>query len=138
MNLSKAFLGPDGRARGWQVLRHHFPGVLLAPDVCALQRLPEDTELLAAGFPCIDISRAGLRRGLNGQVGSLLLGAENPVALLEAQSTDASLLQLPPDCQAMSNARRVTGIAYPDYTCMAAYHVLQRGSMLMMLSQPVK
>jgi site-specific DNA-cytosine methylase len=28
----------------------------------------QDTELLVAGFPCIDVSRAGLRRGLEGQV----------------------------------------------------------------------
>lgn len=28
----------------------------------------QDTELLVAGFPCIDVSRAGLRRGLDGQV----------------------------------------------------------------------
>jgi site-specific DNA-cytosine methylase len=31
--------------------------------------LLQDTELVAAGFPCIDVSRAGLRRGLSGQVG---------------------------------------------------------------------
>lgn len=29
---------------------------------------PQETELLAAGFPCIDVSRAGLRRGLDGPV----------------------------------------------------------------------
>lgn len=28
---------------------------------------PQETELLAAGFPCVDVSRAGLRRGLEGQ-----------------------------------------------------------------------
>lgn len=28
----------------------------------------QETELLAAGFPCIDVSRAGLRKGLAGQV----------------------------------------------------------------------
>ena len=28
---------------------------------------PQATELLAAGFPCVDVSRAGLRRGLDGQ-----------------------------------------------------------------------
>jgi site-specific DNA-cytosine methylase len=31
----------------------------------------QETELLAAGFPCIDVSRAGLRRGLDGQVGAI-------------------------------------------------------------------
>ena len=28
----------------------------------------QETELLVAGFPCIDVSRAGLRKGLEGQV----------------------------------------------------------------------
>lgn len=28
----------------------------------------QETELLAAGFPCIDVSRAGLRQGLQGKV----------------------------------------------------------------------
>lgn len=48
-----------------RVLRHRFPGVLLAPDVAALAELPADTEIVAAGFPCIDVSRAGLRRGIH-------------------------------------------------------------------------
>lgn len=30
-------------------------------------RIPQETELLAAGFPCIDVSRAGLRQGLDGR-----------------------------------------------------------------------
>ncbi|WIA22484.1 hypothetical protein OEZ85_004780 [Tetradesmus obliquus] len=49
-----------------QVLRKAFPGTLLVLDVCGLQALPKETELLAAGFPCIDVSRAGLRAGLEG------------------------------------------------------------------------
>jgi len=49
------------------VLKEHFPGVRLSHDVCAVEALPDDTELLVAGFPCIDVSRAGLRRGLDGQ-----------------------------------------------------------------------
>ncbi|KAL6753940.1 S-adenosyl-L-methionine-dependent methyltransferase [Haematococcus lacustris] len=55
-----------------QVLRRHFPGVLLIPDVCGLQSLPPDTELLAAGFPCVDVSRAGLRQGLAGDSSGLV------------------------------------------------------------------
>lgn len=31
------------------------------------RRAHQETELLAAGFPCIDVSRAGLRRGLEGK-----------------------------------------------------------------------
>ena len=49
----------------FQVLRAKFPGVHLAPDVTGLQQLPPDTEIVAAGFPCIDVSRAGLRAGVH-------------------------------------------------------------------------
>lgn len=48
-----------------QVLKAHFPGVLLLPDVTSVQQLPQETELVAAGFPCIDVSRAGLRKGIH-------------------------------------------------------------------------
>ena len=48
------------------MLKKHWPGVLLVPDVCSLQNLPPDADMVAAGFPCIDISRAGLKQGLAG------------------------------------------------------------------------
>ena len=54
----------DPHAR--QVLRRRFPGTRLEADVAALAALPADTELLAAGFPCVDVSRAGLRMGMGG------------------------------------------------------------------------
>ena len=49
-----------------QVLKQQFPGVTLAHDVCAISSLPPSTELLVAGFPCVDVSRAGLRAGIKG------------------------------------------------------------------------
>jgi site-specific DNA-cytosine methylase len=49
-----------------QVLKQQFPGVTLAHDVCAISSLPPSTELLVAGFPCVDVSRAGLRAGITG------------------------------------------------------------------------
>ena len=60
----------DPHAR--QVLRRRFPGVRLEPDVAALAALPEETEVLAAGFPCVDVSRAGLRAGLAGSGSGLV------------------------------------------------------------------
>ena len=45
-----------------------FPGVPIVPDVALLTALPKETELLVAGFPCIDVSRAGLQQGLTGAV----------------------------------------------------------------------
>ena len=32
----------------------------------------QETELVTAGFPCIDVSRAGLKRGMGGQATSLV------------------------------------------------------------------
>jgi site-specific DNA-cytosine methylase len=49
-----------------QVLKAQFPGTLLLSDVCAVERLPEGIDLLAAGFPCPDVSRLGLREGIQG------------------------------------------------------------------------
>ncbi|PSC75340.1 methylase [Micractinium conductrix] len=57
----------DSDAGARQVLRTAFPGVRIHDDVISLEKLPEETELLVAGFPCVDVSRAGLRRGLEGQ-----------------------------------------------------------------------
>ena len=37
-------------------------------EIKAILVVVQETEILAAGFPCIDVSRAGLRRGLDGQV----------------------------------------------------------------------
>ena len=59
-----------------EVLRARFPKIPLCGDVCALESLPRDTTLIAAGFPCqdqcpardfcqerrCDSGRAGVRR----------------------------------------------------------------------------
>ena len=39
-------------------------GMLCPETDCAVQ----ETEVVAAGFPCVDVSRAGLRKGLEGKV----------------------------------------------------------------------
>ncbi|KAI3428766.1 hypothetical protein D9Q98_007587 [Chlorella vulgaris] len=76
----------DSDAGARQVLRTAFPGVRIHDDVISLEKLPEETELLVAGFPCIDVSRAGLRRGLEGQSTGLRAKDDNravPWVLLE-------------------------------------------------------
>ena len=35
-----------------QVLQHHFPGRQLVTDVASIHALPQEVDLLAAGFPC--------------------------------------------------------------------------------------
>ena len=91
-NLCLWFVHPQAATFSVQVLKEHFPGVLLVPDICSLQCLPgvrltspqhcptqgeaalescpclQGIDLVAAGFPCTDVSRAGLRKGLQGKV----------------------------------------------------------------------
>ncbi|MFI1914719.1 DNA cytosine methyltransferase [Nocardia sp. NPDC020380] len=48
------------------VLGAHFPDVPLHSDVTKLRSLPAGTELVAAGFPCQDLSQAGRTAGITG------------------------------------------------------------------------
>jgi DNA (cytosine-5)-methyltransferase 1 len=54
------------------VLETHFPDVENHRDVCKLRRLPPNAELLAAGFPCQDLSQAGMTAGIDGSRSSLI------------------------------------------------------------------
>lgn len=54
------------------VLAKRFPGVPLVEDVRSLQRLPQGTTLVAAGFPCQDLSQAGKTNGINGRNSGLV------------------------------------------------------------------
>ena len=54
------------------VLRSHFPGIKIEEDVCTISELPVETQILAAGFPCTDISRAGKQEGLEGKQSGLV------------------------------------------------------------------
>lgn len=72
------------------VLRHNFPDVPFHNDVRTLRKLPDDTTLLTAGFPCQDLSQAGGTRGIQGErsglvgeVFRLLRNHEIPNVLLE-------------------------------------------------------
>lgn len=54
------------------VLRARFPDVELHPDVRELTRLPAGVDVLAAGFPCTDLSQAGRTAGIAGAQSSLV------------------------------------------------------------------
>ena len=78
----------DAAARA--VLRSRMPSLSLHDDVRTLERLPKETELVAAGFPCQDISQAGKTTGISGknsglvnEVFRLLEKSDVPNVLLE-------------------------------------------------------
>lgn len=48
------------------VLKHRLPDADLVGDVCKLSSLPGGTDAIVAGFPCQDLSQAGLAAGLDG------------------------------------------------------------------------
>lgn len=59
-----------------EVLRDRFPGVPIVPDVVELasdaSRVPEEVTLLTAGFPCTDLSQAGMTAGIRGENSGLI------------------------------------------------------------------
>jgi DNA (cytosine-5)-methyltransferase 1 len=72
------------------VLRSRYPDVRLHGDICSLAALPRGTTLIAAGFPCQDLSQAGktvgiagTRSGLVGEVFRLVEKHQTPWVLLE-------------------------------------------------------
>jgi DNA (cytosine-5)-methyltransferase 1 len=54
------------------VLEKHFPGIPLHRDVCTLESIPRGVDLLTAGFPCQDLSQAGMTRGIAGHRSGLI------------------------------------------------------------------
>jgi DNA (cytosine-5)-methyltransferase 1 len=59
----------DASAR--RVLATHFPEIPLTDDVRKLKKLPP-ADIVAAGFPCTDISQAGRKTGIAGSQSSLV------------------------------------------------------------------
>ncbi|MFU8875521.1 DNA cytosine methyltransferase [Micromonospora sp. SL4-19] len=55
-----------------QVLAAHFPDVDLHDDVATLRSLPARLDLVAAGFPCTDLSQAGRTAGIRGRESGLV------------------------------------------------------------------
>jgi DNA (cytosine-5)-methyltransferase 1 len=72
------------------VLTERFNGIPNWPDVRTIASLPEEVELLTAGFPCQDLSQAGMTAGITGErsglvdhVFRLLDNRRIPVVVLE-------------------------------------------------------
>lgn len=71
------------------VLRHRFADVELHPDVRTLGQLPAGVDVLAAGFPCTDLSQAGRTAGIAGTQSGLVTHVFESLRL--AQRTGGSL-----------------------------------------------
>lgn len=54
------------------VLSTNIPNIPIVEDVCTLEKIPNDTDILCAGFPCQDLSSVGGKKGLSGTRSSLV------------------------------------------------------------------
>lgn len=54
------------------VLEERFANTPMERDVCAMKALPKGTDLVAAGFPCQDLSQAGKTAGITGSRSGLI------------------------------------------------------------------
>jgi DNA (cytosine-5)-methyltransferase 1 len=54
------------------VLDAHFPNIKKHKDVTTLKYLPRGTDLVVAGFPCQDLSQAGMTAGITGDRSGLV------------------------------------------------------------------
>lgn len=105
------------------VLNARFPDTPVHDDVRTLDSIPAGTDLLAAGFPCQDLSQAGKTRGISGdrsgligEVFRLLRKQRIPLVLIENVSF---MLQL-----AKGHALRVIVEEFEDLGYKWAYRVL--------------
>lgn len=112
-----------------RILATRMPEVPCERDVCDLKALPRNIELLVGGFPCQDLSQAGLtagidgaRSGLVGEVFRLLDGRRIPWVVLENVSF---MLQLD-----KGRAMRVLIDAFEERGYRWAYRVVNSLSFL--------
>ena len=54
------------------VLAHRFPDVERVADITELDTLPDDVDIVTAGFPCQDLSQAGRTKGIGGSKSGLV------------------------------------------------------------------
>lgn len=87
------------------VLTRRFPGTTLYKDVCDLKRLSDSIDLVTAGFPCQDLSPAGLTAGIDGDQSSLV---REVFRLLRARRTKWVLLENVPFMLRLHKGRALT------------------------------
>jgi DNA (cytosine-5)-methyltransferase 1 len=72
------------------VLEENFGGIARHDDICTLKRLPAETTLVTAGFPCQDLSQAGMTKGISGKRSGLV---GEVFRLIEEQRTPWVLIE---------------------------------------------
>jgi len=105
------------------VLEENFHGIPLHDDVCTLKRLPEGTTLVTAGFPCQDLSQAGMTKGISGARSGLV---GEVFRLLELHRTPWVLLENVPFMLQLGRgeAMNVIASALEDLGYRWAYRVI--------------
>ena len=68
----RAILLCESDEHAGRVLRRRWPDVRVHSDVAELGELPENTEVVAAGFPCQNLSMAGDKEGIGGQKSTIV------------------------------------------------------------------
>ena len=63
------FCEKDERAKA--VLRYHYPNIPIADDITNVEHIPK-VDIVTAGFPCQDLSQAGLKKGIKGEESGLV------------------------------------------------------------------
>jgi DNA (cytosine-5)-methyltransferase 1 len=91
-----------------RVLESRFPGVEVAPDVTELDSLPA-IDLVAAGFPCQDLSQAGGKTGIQGAKSGVV---EHLFRLLETAGHEKPSWVLIENVSYMLRLDRGRGMAY--------------------------
>lgn len=93
LGLIRAGFSPRFMCESWQparkVLTHRMAGIPLGDDVTTVDSIPQ-VDLLAAGFPCTDLSLAGNLVGITGQKSGLV---EHVFRLAAASPPDWILLE---------------------------------------------
>jgi len=89
------------------VLRNRFPGVLIKSDVRNVARLPQNVDLITAGFPCQDLSQAGKTKGIFGSRSGLI---RHVFRLVETTRPPWVLIENVPFLLRLQNGRGMTYI----------------------------
>lgn len=89
------------------ILKTNLSHIPLTSDVCDLNSLPNDTDVLSAGFPCQDLSSIGVKKGLEGTRSSLVLEV---LRLLQQQQVEWVVFENVPYMLRLKNGEAIRTI----------------------------